>query len=155
MADKVRRGREMLVRRILVVTTVLLVVLGSGSAWAAASSEKLAGKVQAAGLGCDDYEEQERPTRAIGAPTPATEGECTADGEQIEFHTFKDAELLGQALTAAQEIGCEFAEAGTGKNVHRLVVGKTWIVNTESKSTAKKVAKATGGKADVIRCDDD
>lgn len=123
-------------------------------AFAPVTSEKLAAKIQAAGLGCDDYEEQ-RPSAGIVGPTPTTEGRCTADAELIEFHTYKDAEVRATAISAAETLGCELSKGFTGESVHRLVVGKTWIVNTESKGTAKKLAKVLKGKASVIRCDDD
>lgn len=117
---------------------------------AASTAQELAGAVQAAGWGCDDFAASTGSITIGNLPKP-DQGHCTIDGQRSDLDVYRTKADRAAIIAAVPTVGCSFGKS-MGVTKFRFVVGPTWTISTPSSATGPKLAKALHAKVYVHRC---
>jgi hypothetical protein len=94
--------------------------------------------LQAEGISCEDLN--------VSAPDPTPDivdfGSCQMDGKTVNLHVYRNAEALERHIegnVAAREID-------NPNYFTSLVAGDTWVIDTYSDETSRRIQEALGGE---------
>lgn len=130
-------------------------------------AEGLAGKVEAADLGCGDFAPLDIVQYAGGAQRggfalPDAVGNCQivplepgVEGEDAEFSVFADADAAQQWMEKRLGYLCEEGrQANVGLPGYPMVVGDRWTVQPDTETAGRRLAPVLGGEFRYQQCED-
>jgi hypothetical protein len=82
----------------------------------------------------------------VSAPNPTPDivdfGSCQMDGKTVNLHVYKSDDAVAEHV----EGNVKARELGNPNYFTSLVTGSTWVIDTYSEDTARKIQQAIGGE---------
>jgi hypothetical protein len=118
-----------------------------------------AARLNAAGVGCNDYAKSDSSNGiTIGGEKPKEEGTCTVDGTEVRLSVYENASAKKNAFTAGALLVCGMmSKVDQPQSDMHTVSGENWLATADTAADNHdevngKVADAGGGSVRTISC---